>query len=109
MRAEIADGSVAKKSTMTDVEEMRRRLQDYYRIPIALRKQGTTKAPCPFCGKLVEYPLGDGHQDAQCDKDELDELEIEIGERVFIPGYGVTVIEYPEDKRVVVPDNLIFH
>ena len=37
------------------LEPIRKYLQDYYGIPIALREQGVTTVTCPYCGIPYAY------------------------------------------------------
>lgn len=80
------------------LEQMQRYLQEYYERPIALRQQGTTSVKCPYCEEMHEYDVKDtGHVVSVC---EDRGMGIVIGDRHFVPGYGLTIIEYIVENGV---------
>ena len=93
------DYSIANGVPM-GLERMQVYLQEYYGIPIVLRRQGDTKVKCPYCGKIHEYPEGSGHHEAQCDEESRYSTGIVVGDRSFVPNYGYTIIEYIEKDGV---------
>jgi uncharacterized Zn-finger protein len=73
-------------------------LGEYLQIPVALRRQGETQYKCPYCQKRHTSDSGHGHFHVACDNANKSEVTgIVIGERFFLPTYGVTIVEYIEE------------
>lgn len=90
--------------------QLRDYLEQYFGIPIGLRRLGTSEVICPFCDEIHGTDVLSGHQEAGCDPNIRDNIEIYINDRRFIVNYGMTVIDYKEDgkgvKEVIIPPNL---
>ncbi len=77
-------------------------MQQHMNKPVALRKRGTSEYRCPYCGSThICEQEGPGHIRAECeDESRFTGSGIIIGNRFFLPGYGVTLVEYEEEEAV---------
>ncbi len=76
-------------------------LTEYMKKPIALRKQGSSHYKCPYCKNIHKSEPRPYHTSVPCvDESRFNGIGIIVEDRFFLPGYGVTIIEYVEDGDV---------
>ncbi len=76
-------------------------MQQHMNKPVTLRKQGTSEYICPYCGETHEAEPGSYHTGVPCaDEARFNGRGIIIGDRFFLPGYGLTIMEYQEGEKV---------
>ena len=73
------------------LEQLHRYLQEYYGIPIVLRRQGDTVIKCLYSGGMHEHAQP-GHIVA-CDEQECGALGIIVVQRSFVPNWGYDIFE----------------
>lgn len=82
------------------LEEVRDYLNEHFGVPVVLRKKGETEITCPYCGQGHHHQKESGHYVALCDEGVREGVELVIGNRRFVPGYGHDVIHFKERDNV---------
>jgi hypothetical protein len=93
-------------------EQLRVYLQNLYNIPVAIRQEGTYEYKCPYCECKHTTDRTSGHHAVECAEDDrYQAMGLSIGDRSFVPAYGVTLFSFLKDEgvnRLILPDNLAF-
>jgi len=100
MTADTVNDNLIASGIPMNLEGMRLYLQNHFEVPIALRRRGATTIKCPYCA--CEHNVGPqpGYHASLCSPKDRESMALVVGERYFVPGYGVVVFEYEEKDGV---------